>query len=187
LFVVLFEKHFHFEAQKITANAKAAWNENGIYFRIKVNKKDYIENGASTTRLWAGDSIQIAFDPLRNAKPGQARYDDDDFEYTFGLYQGKEAVFRHRASHSIFDSLNKDLGLLKGEVPMKIIPGKDATIYEIHLPPRSISPFQLKKGAAMTLSMIVNISTGKRIGYLRLTPGIGEGKKPSVFLDFILQ
>ena len=196
LFTLTYKDHYNLmpqgqtwsdEAQKITANAKAAWNENGIYFRIKVNKKDYIENGASTTRLWAGDSIQIAFDPLRNAKPGQARYDDDDFEYTFGLYQGKEAVFRHRASHSIFDSLNKDLGLLKGEVPMKIIPGKDATIYEIHLPPRSISPFQLKKGAAMTLSMIVNISTGKRIGYLRLTPGIGEGKKPSEFLDFILQ
>ena len=39
----------------------------------------------------------------------------------------------------------------------------------------------------MRFNVIVNMNNGReRIGWLQLTPGIGEAKKPGLFMDLLL-
>ena len=63
----------------------------------------------------------------------------------------------------------------------------DRTVYEIAFTPRAVSPFKLKAGGSMRWSVLVNLNNGKgRIGYLELTDGIGNKKRPGQFLDLVL-
>ena len=96
-------------------------------------------------------------------------------------------VYRNVASLALYDSLNKTIGELKGEVETSVRNNSGKTIYEIRFVPRAISPFRLKAGASMRFNVIVNMNNGKeRIGWLQLTPGIGETKKPGLFMDLLL-
>ena len=96
-------------------------------------------------------------------------------------------VYRNVASLSLYDSLNKSIGELKGEVQAAIRTEPGRTIYEIRFVPRSVSPFVLKAGSSMRFNVIVNMNNGReRIGWLQLTPGIGEAKKPGLFMDLLL-
>lgn len=170
-----------------TAEIKTAWNEEGLYFAVVVNKAEFHPETGSSARLWQGDSLQIAFDPLKNGKRDGLRYDGDDFEYAIGLFKGKPMVYRNVASLSLYDSLNKSIGELKGEVEAAIRTESGRTIYEIRFVPRSVSPFVLKAGSSMRFNVIVNMNNGRgRIGWLQLTPEIGETKRPGLFMDLLL-
>lgn len=170
-----------------TAEIKTAWNEEGLYLAVIVNKTEFHPETGSSARLWQGDSLQVAFDPLKNAKRDGLRYDGDDFEYAIGLFNGSPMVYRNVASLALYDSLNKTIGELKGEVETSVRNNSGKTIYEIRFVPRAISPFRLKAGASMRFNVIVNMNNGKeRIGWLQLTPGIGETKKPGLFMDLLL-
>ncbi len=175
------------EDEKIRADFQAQWTPEHLYCAITVHKPVYFAKADSLNTLWMTDSIQFAFDPLKNAKQGKG-YDDDDFEYTFGTWEDKPAVLRHFASSSNYDSLPKKTGLLDdGEVRLAVrsLPGK--TIYEFALAKRAVSPFILKEGSSMRWSILANLNNGKgRLGWLELTPGIGLGKDPAMFLDVIL-
>lgn len=61
-------------------------------------------------------------------------------------------------------------------------------VYELALPPVSISPFKLLPGSATRFNFIVNMNDGeKRIGWIELTPGIGQQpKRPDQFMDMVL-
>lgn len=171
----------------VTADIKTAWNEKGFYIAVTVNKAEFHPNEISAARVWEGDSLQIAFDPLKNATKDSVKYDGDDFEYSIGLFKGAPVVYRHYASLSIYDSLTKTVGELKGEVVAAIKPLPGKTVYEIQFVPRSLSPFKLKEGSSMRFNLIVNMNNGKeRIGWLQFTPGIGEIKKPGLFMDLLL-
>lgn len=170
-----------------TAEIRTAWNKDGLYFAVVVNKAEFHPETGSSARLWQSDSLQIAFDPLKNAKRDGLRYGGDDFEYAIGLFKGSPMVYRNVASLSLYDSLNKSIGELKGEVQTAIRTEPGRTIYEIRFVPRSVSPFVLKAGSSMRFNVIVNMNNGReRIGWLQLTPGIGEAKKPGLFMDLLL-
>ncbi len=174
--------------KKIKAEMKLAWNKNGLFLLVIVDKETLEQEDRSSARLWHGDSIQLAFDPMRNAVKNQRKFDGDDFEYSVGMFRNKPTVYRHCASLSLYDSLQKSVGELKGnEVRCAILHRPGKMIYEIQFVPRAVSPFKLEDGASMRFNLIVNLNNGKeRIGWLELLPGIGQYKAPGDYLDLLL-
>lgn len=176
-------------AKKSVVKFRSKWSSDRLYLAFEVIKDGFHpvdDRGESGT--WQGDGIQFAFDTIANAQPGTAGYQDDDFEYALSLYQGKPLLVRLTGSASTYDSLPKPLGRTdQGECAIRKTP--DSVIYEVALPPVSISPFKLLPGAATRFNFIVNMNDGQdRIGWIELTPGIGQQpKRPDQFVDLILQ
>ena len=173
--------------ETIRVEIQSQWSPSHLYCAVTVHKPVDFAAADAPNDLYNVDSIQLAFDPQKNAKPGKG-YDDDDFEYTFGRWKNKPAVIRHLASSSNYDSLPKKTGLLDNEevlLAIRPLPGK--TVYEFALANRAVSPFVLREGASMRWSLLANLNNGKgRMGWLELTPGIGSKKDPAQFLDLVL-
>ena len=109
------------------------------------------------------------------------------FEYSLSLFRGKPLLVRIAGSASTYDSLPKPLGRTdQGDCAIRQTPA--GVVYELALPPISISPFRLVPNSATRFNVIINMNDGKqRIGWLELTPGIGQApKRPDQFMDFIL-
>lgn len=173
----------------VRAEIRTAWQESALYFAVTVFKKTFVQPSQTAAEIWRGDSVQIAFDPLKNAAPDTEKYQDDDFEYAFSLLNGKPVIYRQYASSAVHDSLLKAVGELKNgsEVQSAVRHYPDRTVYEIAFMPRAVSPFKLRAGASMRWNALVNLNNGKgRIGYLELTDGIGWKKCPGRFLDLVL-
>ncbi len=174
----------------IKASVRTAWSDDGLYVAIEVEKPKFFQDAKGPMELWKGDCVQVAFDPLKNGRVGKAgeyNYDDDDFEYSIGLIEGKPMVYRHHASSVAYDGFVKNIGIATGEVAAAVKASNGKTVYEMLFPPRSFSPFRLQKGSSMRWSFIANLNNGEgRMGWLELTPGIGDGKSPGSFMDLII-
>ncbi|XHR27177.1 MAG: sugar-binding protein [Chthoniobacteraceae bacterium] len=172
----------------IRAEVRTAWDDNYLYVAVAVVKNGFHPNAPSASSLYNGDSLQIAFDPLKNASIDKKSYDDDDFEYCLGLFEGAPCVYRICASSSVYDSLQKSLGVLNGnevKLAVKPLPGK--TVYEMAFSRAAISPLRLAAGNSMRWDILANLNNGKsRMGWLELTPGIGASKYPAAFMDLFL-
>lgn len=174
--------------EMLDASAKIAWDRDFLYVLVSVNKPDYRETAEKIPAiLYGSDSVQIAFDTLRNALPDTHGYQDDDFEYSVGRQNGRPVVYRHYASASAHDSFEKPLGVAE-DVNAAIAVKDGVTTYEMAFPRRAVSPFRLEPGAAMRINILLNAGNEKgRAGYFELTPGIGSApKRPGLFMDLII-
>ena len=168
-------------------DVRFAWNRSGLRMRVVVAKKGFHPEENILTSLWQGDSIQVAFDPLKNAEKSVPGYDDDDFEYDLALFKGEPTVYRRHASLATHDSLHKPLGKVE-DVQLTVTPGETETVYEANFAPQAVSPFRLGIGESMRLSVGTNISDGtKRYATLALTPGLVTPQKhPYDFTEIVL-
>jgi len=175
--------------KKIRAELKFLWDRENLYIAVVVSGKNLQpkdNHGEDVT--WQGDSLQIAFDTVRNATPDVRGYQDDDYEYTVSLYRGKPLVIRAYASSALYDSLMKNIGPMRN-FPVGIRTTGTTTVYEIAFPKVSLSPFSLERGSSAGFSLLINVGDGKeRRGWLELTPGIGQfPKRPGQFTNLILR
>jgi len=176
------------EEKRIRAEMRMAWNTSRLYLTVTVFKRQNEQTAIAASNVCENDSLQVAFDPLKNATYAQPAYQDDDYEYSVGFFNNAPIVYRNVSASLIYDGVNKPQGLINhGEIMRSIIVLPDRTVYQLAFSSMSFSPFRLQAGASMRLNVIVNVNNGKkRIGWLQLTPGIGEAKNPGKFLDVIL-
>ena len=174
--------------KKSTVKFRSKWDSARLYLAFEVKKDGFHPvDTHGESAAWLGDGIQFALDTIANAPKGTAGLQDDDFEYLLSLYQGKPLLNRLAASASSYDSLSKSLGRTdQGDCAIRRT--ADGVVYELALPPVSISPFKLLPGSATRFSFIVNMNDGeKRVGWIELTPGIGQQpKRPDQFMDMVL-
>lgn len=169
----------------VRAEARLAWDDSFLYLAVTAWKQGHFP-AESSGSLWRGDSVQTAFDTVRNASAGQIGYQDDDFEYDIALFEGKPLVYRSRSSAATYDSLGKPTGIVS-EVRTGIRRLPDRIVYEMAFPKQAVSPFRFNPGASMRFNVLLNLANEEgRAGYLQLTPGIGDRKQPAAFLDLIL-
>ncbi len=174
--------------RKIRSELRCAWDDNFFYLAVTVFKESLnaASDAAKPGNLWKYDSIQLCLDPLRNGNVDDQAFGDDDFEYSLGMVAGKSVVFRRTGSSAVYDSLTKAPGIAP-EVKFSMRSEKGKTVYEAAFPRQAVSPFQLRSGSLMRSSVIVNLhERGKRIGYLELTPGVGDSKSPGKWMDTVL-
>lgn len=151
------------------------WSEAGL--RVAVDVTDDIHNvpSAGPGSFWKSDSIQIAVDP-QNDTTGDDGFDDDDRE--FGLVIGPEgpAVFQTAPGQAAVCS--------EATVDGKRTDAR--TLYQVLLP-WSLLGRQPKSGDVFAVNVIANDNDGHgREYWMGMTPGIGEGKRPSVYREFFL-
>lgn len=186
---VVLEKSLWGEKEKrIRAELRYAWDNNFLYLAVSVFKDalNANPNRSAPGDLWRYDSFQLCFDPLHNGKTDDSAFGDDDFEYSLGIVAGKPVVFRRTGSSAVYDSLLKAPGVAP-EVRFAVRSEPGRTVYEAAFPRRAVSPFKLRPGSLMRSSVIVNLhERGKRIGYLELTPGVGDAKSPGKWMDTVL-
>ncbi len=173
---------------KLTAKLKMAWDDDYLYLAFITNKPEYVANNIAPGGMWKFDSIQIAFDPLKNAAANQLGYQDDDYEFSAGVFNDKPLVFMHRSAAATYDSVNKPAGIVESVKSAVRTDENGNTVYELAFPKLLVSPFRLEAGSSMRFNLLLNINNGKqRVGWLELTPGIGSApKKPGAFMGLVL-
>ncbi len=176
---------------RIKAELRYAWNPDYLYTAVTVYKPELnqLMDEKQFMSGWRYDSLQICFDTIRNAVPDLTALQDDDFEYCLMMLNNKPVVSRRWASSAVYDSLGKNSGIVSPlEVPFAVKKYSDRVVYEMAFTRRAVSPFKLRPYSAMRSSLIVNVNNGKeRVGFLELTPGIGQNpKRPGLWMDLVL-
>ncbi len=184
-------EHWSAKEDRIRAELRYAWDDNYLYTAVTVWKSDFhpLADQKELTAAWKQDSIQVCYDTLRNAKPFTTALEDDDFEYCLFQCAGQPLTTRRWASSAVHDSLPKNCGVVDPlEVPFAVKKYKDRIVYEAAFSRRAVSPFKLRPYSTMRASLIINLNNGKeRVGFLELTPGIGQQpKRPDQWMDLVL-
>ena len=161
--------------EDLSAKVYTGWDEDFFYFAAEVTDSKFNQSYTGK-KIWAGDSIQMAFDTLNDATIGS--YDKNDYEYNLGLtLNGPEVSSTH----------GKTEELIK-KVKLKVTKKGDKIYYEAAFPWISLSPFKVEEGNSMGFSLAIMDNDGEKVTnkWLELTPGICMQKNPSVFKDLTL-
>lgn len=152
-----------------------AWDNDSLYLGIEVNDGPPVNNHPHA-EIWRGDSLQIAFDP---GMEGGGAFDDNDFEFIFALNRGAP-VFAVSHGRDTGSAPQYSIGVVSGPSP--------STVYEVKIPLADLG-IEAKAGTRFRFNALVNDQDdpdGSRLGWIDITPGIGEAKSPGSYLTVTL-
>lgn len=164
---------------------RMSYDKNGIRVQVKVEDDEHAQN-LPPERLWAGDSLQLAFD-LDKLKPwtagvvGSGLSGHRVFEYTVGgKGDGAAAVFRNR---SYSDKLKANE--LSAKAVAKVTRENTTTVYDVFFPWSELDvDTPLKAGSVIGFAAAVNDIDPKRGAKrhgIRLYKGIAQTKDAKEF------
>ncbi len=147
-----------------SAVAYTMWGQHNFYFAAKVKDSVFYEPYTGFYQ-WAGDSIQLFFDPKNTKTPS---YSSADGDVNFGLALtpvGPQAYeFQGPAPG------------LHSDIKLTILHGQHAgdLWYEAALPLADLPQWTNQTDHRYGFDMMINDSNGAgRLGWIRLTPGVG--------------
>ncbi len=151
-------------AADLSVRAAARHDSGGLWLAFEVSD-DTHRNNEATDRLWASDSVQVAFDIQRDGGDG---YDEDDVEFTFALSEGTQFGVQSAGE--------------TGTPEVAIARDGASTIYEVRLPAAALPGVAWDGDHRFGFSFLVNEDDGGgREGWIEWTPGIGMAKQPEAF------
>ncbi|MFO0628872.1 MAG: sugar-binding protein [Polyangiales bacterium] len=155
------------------ARVAARWSAGTLYVAAEVTDDRHV-NDRGDDSLWAGDSLQLAFDPGLERGIG---YDANDHELTYALARSAPRAFRHQGPSGVTGT---GTSVVRRE--------GTTTRYEIALPMTALTPARITPGTTVGFSFVVNDNDGQttaegngREGWLEFTPGIARRKDPYHF------
>ena len=161
----------------LSVAAYTAWDESNFYFLADVTDDIHCQH-QSVNKLWASDSIQIAFDTRANARASVFNYDDDDLEIDMALSDGKSLWNVGHAGASMLKNTGSPVVIVTRE--------NNHTYYKCAVPWSRLN-LTPQPGMAYGFNFIVNEDEGQgRSHFMGMTPGIGEKKYPYLFRKFYL-
>ena len=160
----------------LSVKAYTAWDEENFYFMADVTDDIHCQKH-NKGKLWASDSIQMAFDTKANAEESAYSYDGDDFEMTMAL-SGKKSLWNFNYGGE---------GTKSKQAPTVTISRKNKhTYYKCAIPWKRLN-ITATAGKAYGFNFIINEDEGSgRFHFMGMTPGIGEKKYPYIFKKFYL-
>ncbi len=163
--------------EDVSANIYFAFDYENLYIGCEV-RDDIFFQEELRSRIWEGDSIQVAFDTLKDRL--SMGYAGDDYEY--GLSLTKDGP--------ISWCWNAPRGKIIGRVDNLTVAIKEkpkGMIYEVKIPFSELEPFSPFLMESCGMSIMVNDNDGEgRRGFIEWTPGIGGSKDPSSFGTLIV-
>ena len=155
----------------LSAIAYTLWDNKNFYFGLIVND-DIHCNKRKDSSIWAGDSIQFAFD----VTPDNINDIFNDYEFGIALTENGPVVWRWYPSSKKIEN-----------VELKIRREGNKTIYELKMPFSEID-FKPGRGKKLGFTFTVNENDGKGFkGWMEWTPGICGYKDSILFGKLILK
>jgi cellulose/xylan binding protein with CBM9 domain/carbohydrate binding protein with CBM4/9 domain len=172
----------------LSSKVYLAYDDKNFYFAAEV-RDDFAVNGNKSSKIWANDAFQMAFDTNNSALPQNiaehSGYGINDYEFAFGLTPVGAQLYCHKAA--LKNIRIQDQVLAARMIAVKRIGSK--TIYELAIPWKALYPLKAVNGKAFGFNFI-NLDSdikGQNAKYwMGLTPGIANGKQPEHFKTFIL-
>ena len=163
------------------------YDNTNLYMTVKVRDQIHANTKTTESSVWAGDSLQFAFDPNLDAREkllaGRTGLFDDDFFFTASLSNGKPFMFCHKKGHA-----NADWSGIKPVITRD--EAQKTTTYAIVLPWKKLAPLKPEKGAMFGFNFLIMDSDNpaKSPAYwMQLTPGIAGGQTPEKYHIFTLE
>jgi hypothetical protein len=164
----------------LSVTASVAWDSENFYLLANVRDDVFFQNETGSN-IWRGDSLQIAFNTMNDAREGFAVYSPTDYEFAVALTKGGPTVAR------LYGPKGVALGvIITVKANIQRVPGGVA--YQVAFPWREIAPLAATKGRIFAFNFIANDNDGGgRRFWCGLTPGIGDMKNPAAYRKFILK
>ena len=163
------------------------YDAKNLYMKVEVRDEFHTNRYHSSDTLWAGDSLQFAFDSNLDAREkvfqGRKGLFDDDFFMTAALTDRGPLFFCQNTGHG-----KGDWSRIKPVI--KRDNAKKTTTFEITLPWPMMAPITPQKGRMFGfnfLAMDTDNPTTYSAYWMQLTPGIAGGRTPEKFHTFVLQ
>ncbi len=156
-----------------TVQAALRWSPDRLYLGLEVEQSEH-HNEHEAPELWMGDSLQIAFD-TENA--GGTSYDAiNHHEMGFALSNAEALSHRFHGPSQASDDWD-----------FFVEREGTTTRYQVHLEPAALGLSAFHAEQTMGFTFLVNVADASgRLGWLELTPGIGDAKSPQDFAQLEL-
>lgn len=152
------------------------WTDEGLYLAVKVTDDVATESSEGDSLFWQKDSLQIAWDMGNRAESG---YDKQCLEL---------GVFRTTSDTAAYQLYPNAKALSQKEIATSSRREEGITSYEILIPWGWLDAAGVARGRVFRMNLIANDNDGRRRKcWIGLTPGIGEGKHPSAFRQWVLE
>ncbi len=160
-----------------SATAYTMWNGQYLYYAAQVTSSSPFYEPYTGGNIWAGDSIQVFLDPKDTKTTG---YNAADGDTELGFAQTPDGIQTYEWDPTTGPLTN---------VKVTIVPGPSAgdMWYEAAIPVADLPDFNLQAGQNFGLDFLVNYNPGSgRVGWIWLTPGVGNAFDPAEFPTFTL-
>ena len=149
-----------------------AWDDESLFLLVRVT--DDTHSTPNSVQFWKSDALQVAFDVMNDAADVPS-YDDNDREYGAMVdADGAHAYQTHPPGSPRF------------RLAAKRLDDQHQTLYEMAFPWSELGR-TAKAGMVFSLNLTASDNDGAGMNYwIGLTPGIVEGKRPSLYRDVFL-
>ncbi|MGB9587373.1 MAG: sugar-binding protein, partial [Armatimonadota bacterium] len=160
--------------------ARFAWNEKALYIGVEVRDSQHVQTRPES-EIFAEDSMQIGFDPLANALPGES-YGPDDYEYGFALTKNGPIAWRYEGPGW------KQSGRIDNvKVAIRLDDSIGVTVYEVAIPWAELDPAEPVAGKIFRAAVLVNdVGPGTERRIFEWGGGIAGKKQPELFRAVML-
>ena len=160
--------------EDLSVVGRAGWTPEGIVLLLEVTDDIHTAAPSGSELLWKFDSVQVGFDMSNRAAYG---YNEACFEYTVALSEEGPVVKQEVGST-----------VSTGDASAEISREGATTTYRLFFPWEALSGEALERGDVFRMNFVVNDNDGKkRECWIGLTPGIGGGKQPGIFPQWMLR
>ncbi len=160
-----------------SATAFTMWNGQYLYYAAQVTSSSPFYEPYTGGNIWEGDSIQVFLDP-KDTKTTSYNAADGDTELGFAQTPDGNQTYEWNPTAEPL-----------ANVKVTIVPGPSAgdMWYEAAISVADLPDFNPQAGQNFGLDFLVNYNPGSgRVGWIWLTPGVGNAFDPAEFPTFTL-